>query len=100
MLGASQTSKKRVDILKLKPNIEMNLQEVEPQEPITLSETLNDEAFEYLAGVLKFIFKKPFNSPEFQRKLDAYIESIQSQPNISPENSGTISWNWTITSVS
>jgi hypothetical protein len=62
---------------RIKSSIELNSIDAKPSEPGTFDIDMSDGGMNNLVGVLRLLPHAPFNTAEFQQKLDEYVASLE-----------------------
>jgi hypothetical protein len=62
---------------RIKSSIELNAIDAKPSEPGTFDIDMEDGGMKNLVGVMRLLPRAPFNTVEFQRKLDEYVTSLE-----------------------
>ena len=62
---------------RIKPSIELHANDVKPSEPVTFEIDMEDAGMSNLVGVIRLLPHPPFNTVEFQQKLDEYVASLE-----------------------
>ncbi|TLX16986.1 hypothetical protein [Rhizobium sp. MHM7A] len=64
---------------RIKPSIKLNALESEPPEPSSFEVDMEDSGMKNLVGVMRLLPHAPFNTAEFQQKLDDFVTSLENR---------------------
>jgi hypothetical protein len=63
----------------IKSSIKLNANEAKPQEPVTFEIDIEDSGMRNLVGAMRLLPHPPFNTAEFQRKVDDYVATLENR---------------------
>lgn len=62
---------------RIKPSIKLNAIETKPQEPSSFYVDMEDTGMKNLVDVMRLLPHAPFNTAEFQQKLDDFVATLE-----------------------